>query len=145
MLYACCTAQHIQGLGKTTREARCAAATAALSKLTAAMPGLSVLPGTLPPTWSKWIAKNVTAGASPAAVLSRLLSKGFQPALNPALMQKLVALAALRHSSSSSSSSRYNSSSASSSSGSDSRGLGVWIDDCLQLGLDGAVLAELVS
>jgi hypothetical protein len=54
-------------------------------------------------------------------------------------MQKLVALAAMRHSSSSSGS-------ASSSSGSsDSRGLGVWIDDCLQLGLDGAILAELVS
>jgi hypothetical protein len=107
------------------------------------MPGLSVLPGALPPTWSKWIQKNVTAGASPTAVLSRLLSKGFQPALNPALMQKLVALAALKHSSSSSTDSRHSSSGVSSTSG--SKGLGEWIDDCLQLGLDGAVLAELVS
>ena len=54
-----------QGIGKTTREAKQAAAKAALTKLRATMPGIKFAPGVIPFEWSDPVWKSTSASGAP--------------------------------------------------------------------------------
>ena len=79
-----------QGIGKTTREAKQAAAKAALTKLRATMPGIKFAPGVIPFAWSDWCRKNLKRGALLEDLLKTLTTKGFHPAKNPGFMEKFL-------------------------------------------------------
>jgi len=79
-----------QGIGKTTREAKQAAAKAALTKLRATMPGIKFAPGIIPFAWSDWCRKNLKRGALLEDLLKTLTTKGFHPAKNPGFMEKFL-------------------------------------------------------
>ena len=79
-----------QGIGKTTREAKQAAAKAALTKLRATMPGIKFAPGVIPFEWSDWCRKNLKRGALLEDLLKTLTTKGFHPAKNPGFMEKFL-------------------------------------------------------
>jgi len=79
-----------QGIGKTTREAKQAAAKAALTKLRATMPGIKFKPGVIPFEWSDWCRKNLKRGALLEDLLKTLTTKGFHPAKNPGFMEKFL-------------------------------------------------------
>ena len=69
-----------QGIGKTTREAKQAAAKAALTKLRATMPGIRFTPGVIPDEWAGWCRKNLKRGAALENLLKTLTTKGAAPA-----------------------------------------------------------------
>ncbi|KAG5181840.1 hypothetical protein JKP88DRAFT_278577 [Tribonema minus] len=129
--------KRFQGLGSTTREARFGAAKAALSRLAAAMPGLRVPAGELPPLWHSWAVANLRRGVPPEQILGRLAGKGFVPAANKPTMARMVAtaaLAALRRLTIAAPgglalSARY----------------AQWVEGCLRLGLDGAIIAKILE
>ena len=77
------------GIGKSTREAKFAAATAALSKLKEHIPGIDYEVGVIPPKWLDWFEDNVERGCDVRQLLEILVAKGFYPAKNLLLMQKL--------------------------------------------------------
>ena len=83
-----------QGIGKTTREAKQAAAKAALTKLRATMPGIKFAPGVIPFAWSDWCRKNLKRGALLEDLLKTLTTKGFHPAKNPGFMEKFLLIRA---------------------------------------------------
>ena len=83
-----------QGIGKTTREAKQAAAKAALTKLRATMPGIKFKPGVIPFEWSDWCRKNLKRGALLEDLLKTLTTKGFHPAKNPGFMEKFLLIRA---------------------------------------------------
>ena len=76
-----------QGIDKSTRNAKMAAATAALTKLKADLPGISYEPGVIPMKWFNWLESNMFAGCDPEELLQTLVKKGFVPAKNHHLMQ----------------------------------------------------------
>ena len=83
-----------QGIGKTTREAKQAAAKAALTKLRATMPGIKFPQGVIPFAWSDWCRKNLKRGALLEDLLKTLTTKGFHPAKNPGFMEKFLLIRA---------------------------------------------------
>ena len=83
-----------QGIGKTTREAKQAAAKAALTKLRATMPGIRFPQGVIPFEWSDWCRKNLKRGALLEDLLKTLTTKGFHPAKNPGFMEKFLLIRA---------------------------------------------------
>ena len=76
-----------QGIDKSTRNAKMAAATAALTKLKADLPGIIYEPGVIPMKWFNWLESNMFAGCDPEELLQTLVKKGFVPAKNHHLMQ----------------------------------------------------------
>ena len=76
-----------QGIAATTRRAKCNAASAALRKLKASLPGLHCEPGEIPKQWLEWYRRNIERGVKPTALLDALVTKGFTPSLNVELMQ----------------------------------------------------------
>ncbi len=76
-----------QGIATTTRDAKMAAAQAALSKLKEAIPGVAFEPGVIPDAWRRWYEQNMDAGVDPEELLQTLVVKGFTPAKNLELMQ----------------------------------------------------------
>ena len=57
------------GIGKSTREAKFAAATAALSKLKEHIPGIDYEVGVIPPKWLDWFEDNVERGCARTYIL----------------------------------------------------------------------------
>ena len=87
------TDRRFQGIAKTTRDARCKAAEAALQKMKKTMPGLKHAAGVLPSTWVDWAFDNIIdRGADMVHVLKTLRLKGFHPWRNPEFMQRILLL-----------------------------------------------------
>ena len=78
-----------QGIDKTTRDAKMAAATAALTKLKEDLPGIVYDPGVIPNKWNLWLESNLTRGVDPEELLQTLVKKGFVPAKNEKVMQRI--------------------------------------------------------
>eukprot|EP00945_MAST-04E_sp_MAST-4E-sp1_P005854 g5854.t1 len=76
-----------QGIDKTTRDAKMAAATKALTKLKEDLPGIVYEPGVIPNKWNTWLETNLQRGCDPEDLLQTLVKKGFVPAKNHKLMQ----------------------------------------------------------
>jgi hypothetical protein len=79
--------RYFEGIATSTRDAKMAAAQAALSKLKEAIPGVAFPPGDIPDTWRRWYETNMDAGVDPDELLQTLVTKGFIPAKNLELMQ----------------------------------------------------------
>ena len=76
-----------QGIAPTTRDAKMAAAQAAMSKLKEAIPGVAFEAGVIPPAWRSWYETNLDTGVDPNELLQTFVVKGFIPAKNLELMQ----------------------------------------------------------
>lgn len=79
-----------QGMGNNVREAKYAAANAALVNMGSAMPGIKFLPGEFPEEWLKWVDDNLLRGVDPGKIVSILASKGFHPYRNTRLMHRII-------------------------------------------------------
>ena len=84
-----------QGIGETNRAAKGQAASSALMKLQAYLPGIKFKPGDIPEEWVKWFDDNLLRGVDLTTILNILVSKGFKPHHNIAIMQRLGAWLAL--------------------------------------------------
>jgi hypothetical protein len=83
--------RRVQGLGKNIRVAKNSAASAALVKLADYMPGLKFGKGIIPDDWLAWMDENLMRGVECRTILDILVSKGFYPHHNIAVMQKIGA------------------------------------------------------
>lgn len=83
--------EKLQAVGKTTREAKFKVAEAGLVRLKKLKPGLAFDLGFLPPDWESWVFENLERGGKPKKVMQTLREKGFSPANNALLMQKISA------------------------------------------------------
>jgi len=83
--------EKLQAIGKTTREAKFKVAEAGLVRLKKLKPGLAFDLGFLPPDWESWMFENLERGGKPKKVMQTLREKGFSPANNALLMQKISA------------------------------------------------------
>lgn len=84
-------AEKLQAIGRTTREAKFKAAEAGLARVKKLKPGLAYDLGYLPPDWEKWLFDNLEKGGKMKKLLEILTQKGFSPANNNTLMQKISA------------------------------------------------------
>ena len=84
-----------QGIGETNRAAKGTAAGSALMKLQTFLPGIKYTPGDLPEEWTKWANDNLLRGVDVTTILNILVSKGFKPHHNVAMMQRIGAWLAL--------------------------------------------------
>ncbi|CAK9013422.1 Serine/threonine-protein phosphatase 6 regulatory ankyrin repeat subunit C (PP6-ARS-C) (Serine/threonine-protein phosphatase 6 regulatory subunit ARS-C) [Durusdinium trenchii] len=78
-----------EGIGKNTRLAKFNAATTALTRLKAYIPGIDVEPGEIPQEWLTWFEENLDRGVDELKLLEKLTVKGFFPCKNILFMQKL--------------------------------------------------------
>jgi hypothetical protein len=81
--------RRIQGIGKNVREAKNNAASAAVIKLQAFMPGIKYAHGVIPDEWVEWIDENLLRGVETENILHILVTKGFHPHKNNAVMQRI--------------------------------------------------------
>lgn len=84
-----------QGMGNNVREAKYAAASAAIVNLGDAMPGVKFQPGEFPDEWLEWVDENLLRGVDASKIVSILASKGFHPHRNLKLMHRILAWQAL--------------------------------------------------
>lgn len=86
-----------QGMGNNVREAKYAAASAAIVNLGDAMPGVKFPPGEFPDDWLEWVDENLLRGVDAAKIVSILCSKGFHPHRNLRLMHRILSWQSLVH------------------------------------------------
>eukprot|EP00904_Undaria_pinnatifida_P002728 jgi/Undpi1/12456/HiC_scaffold_5.g02127.m1 len=133
--------RRFQGIGKSTREGRMAAAEAALRKLRSLMPGIEVEHGQLPDDWKRWLKDNAKQGVDLSRLLAELRAKGFAPFANPEVMHWALATGSLDR--------LIETHPAGSPTVDDARDLRpewrAWVDRCLSIGLDGAVIVEVIQ
>ena len=79
--------RYFEGIAPNTRDAKMAAAQAALSKLREAIPGVAYKPGEIPDAWREWYETNLDNGVDADELLQTFVTKGFIPAKNLELMQ----------------------------------------------------------
>ena len=60
-----------------------------MSQMRQYIPGMDYEPGEIPPAWMDWFEDNIERGVDDKALLEILSAKGFYPAKNILLMQKL--------------------------------------------------------
>ncbi|CAM9256179.1 unnamed protein product [Ascophyllum nodosum] len=133
--------RRFQGFGKTTREGRMRAAEAALAKLRGLMPGLEVPTGDLPTEWERWLKSNAKQGLSLESLLAQLRSKGFAPYANPRVMQWTLAFTSFDR--------LIRECPTANPTVHDGTEVGpelrAWIDHCLGIGLEGAILVQVMQ
>jgi hypothetical protein len=78
-----------QGIGHTSRTAKCKAALCALTEIQGMLPGLMVDQGVIPGEWRRWLQQNIENGVSTDECLKIMVHKAFTPAKNRALMHQL--------------------------------------------------------
>ncbi|CAM9798879.1 unnamed protein product, partial [Pylaiella littoralis] len=133
--------RRFQGIGKSTREARMNAAKAALAALRDMMPGLDVPEGVIPKVWERWLKDNARKGVELNRLLAQLRSKGFSPFANPEVMQWALATGGLDRLIET-----HPDGTPTVDGGSELRPhWRAWIDRSLSIGLDGAVLVEVMQ
>lgn len=81
--------ERLQAIGKSTREAKFKVAEAGLVRMKKLKPGLAYDLGFLPPEWDKWLFDNLDSGGKASKIMQTLREKGFSPANNALLMQKI--------------------------------------------------------
>ena len=84
-------ARRFQGMGNTTRDAKYAAAKAALLNMGESMPGVKYKEGDFPEDWLEWIDENMLRGVDAGKVVSILATKGFHPHRNALVMHRILA------------------------------------------------------
>jgi ankyrin repeat protein len=79
-----------QGIGHTSRNAKCQAAMCALTEIQGMLPGLMVDQGVIPDDWRSWMFQNMEGGVSADECLTIMVAKAFTPAKNRGLMHQLI-------------------------------------------------------